>query len=439
ITSADAAGWRPSKGELDRYGREIPDEEYQTKDFEKAVSLRMRTEAIAKHITDFMKKTDRFAKTLVFCVDQEHADEMRQLLNNLNSDLVQKHPNYVCRVTADEGGVGKRHLSDFQELETDTPVILTTSQLLTTGVDAPMVKNVALARVVGSISEFKQIIGRGTRVREDYGKLFFSILDYTGAATRHFADPEFDGEPELVTEAVIDDEGQVVEEEQIDDGPTVDPDEFDEDSEEIIIDGDGPEIVEPPEVERRKFYVDGGHVEVAHQVVYEMDASGNQLRVIQYTDYSAEAVRTLFRTVDELRAVWRAPADRIEVIEKLAEKGIDFEHLAELTGTSESDPFDLLCHVAFDAPLRTRRERAERLKNGRKDLFDEYGPEARAILTELLDKYAEHGPAEFKLPDTLRVPPISAHGNVAEIISLFGGPEKLQEAVAALQDELYAA
>jgi type I restriction enzyme, R subunit len=155
VTSVDAAGWRPSKGELDRFGREVPDEDYHTKDFEKTVALRSRTEAIARHLTDFLKDTDRFAKTVVFCVDQEHADEMRRALNNLNADLVRKCPDYVCRVTADEGRIGRGHLSRFQELETATPTILTTSQLLTTGVDAPTCKNVVLARVVGSMTEFK--------------------------------------------------------------------------------------------------------------------------------------------------------------------------------------------------------------------------------------------------------------------------------------------
>ena len=213
ITTVDAAGWRPSKGELDRYGREIPDEEYQTQDFERIVALRARTEAIAKHLTDFMKKSDRFGKTLVFCVGQEHADEMRRALNNLNADLVRENPDYVCRITADEGSIGRGHLSRFQELETITPVILTTSKLLTTGVDAPMVKNVVLARVVGSMTEFKQIIGRGTRVRDDYGKYFFNILDYTGSATRHFADPDFDGDPALVVEEYIDEEGKITKEE----------------------------------------------------------------------------------------------------------------------------------------------------------------------------------------------------------------------------------
>ena len=189
VTTWDAAGWRPSKGELDRFGREIPDDEYHTRDFERTVALRARTEAVAAHLTEFLKSTDRYAKTIVFCVDQEHADEMRRALGNRNADLVRAHPDYACRVTAAEGDIGRGHLSSFQDVERRTPVILTTSQMLTTGVDAPTVQNVVLVRVINSLTDFKQIIGRGTRVRDDYGKLFFSILDYTGSATRLFADP----------------------------------------------------------------------------------------------------------------------------------------------------------------------------------------------------------------------------------------------------------
>ena len=219
VTSADATGWRPTKGELDKLGREIPDEEYHTPDFERRLSLRPRSEAIAKHLTDFLKKTNRFDKTIVFCVDQEHADEMRRLLNNLNADLAKRHPDYVCRVTSDEGDIGKGHLGRFQELETDTPVILTTSQLLSTGVDAPMVKNVVLIRMIGTMTEFKQIIGRGTRLREDYGKFYFNILDYTGTATRHFADKEFDGDPEFISEEEIDENGNTTTTTVVDPGP----------------------------------------------------------------------------------------------------------------------------------------------------------------------------------------------------------------------------
>ena len=203
ITEWDAAGWRPSKDELDRYGRPIPDDEYETKDFERIVALRARTQAIAKHLTEFQKKNDRFAKTIVFCVDQDHASEMRTALSNLNADLVSQNPDYVCRVTADEGDIGRGHLSRFQDVDTNVPTILTTSQLLTTGVDAPTCKNIVLARVVGSMSEFKQIIGRGTRVRDDYDKLWFNIIDYTGSATRLFADPAFDGDPTKLTDEEI--------------------------------------------------------------------------------------------------------------------------------------------------------------------------------------------------------------------------------------------
>ncbi|MEQ1544345.1 helicase-related protein [Methyloglobulus sp.] len=181
---------------MDRYGRPIPDDEYQPKDFEKAVALRARTKAITKHLSNFLKASDRFAKTLVFCVDQEHTAEMRHELGNLNQELRKTYPDYVCRATSDEGDIGKNHLSKFQDVDLPTPAILTTSQLLTTGVDAEMVKNVVLARVVGSLAEFKQIIGRGTRLNVDYGKEYFNIIDYTGTATIHFADKDFDGEPE---------------------------------------------------------------------------------------------------------------------------------------------------------------------------------------------------------------------------------------------------
>jgi type I restriction enzyme, R subunit len=428
VTSVDAAGWRPSKGELDRFGREVPDEDYHTKDFEKTVALRSRTEAIARHLTDFLKDTDRFAKTVVFCVDQEHADEMRRALNNLNADLVRKCPDYVCRVTADEGRIGRGHLSRFQELETATPTILTTSQLLTTGVDAPTCKNVVLARVVGSMTEFKQIIGRGTRVRDDYGKLFFSILDYTGSATRLFADPEFDGDPALITEEEIDAQGESVSISY----------ELDEDVVDETADPPGEYVVDEQE-RRRKYYVDGGQVEISAHLVHEFDSDGRQLRVVRFTDYAAEKVRTLYPSAAEMRERWADPDGRSEIIALLEERGIDFDEPASASNQPEADPFDLLCHLAFNAPLRTRRERADRLRNEKKDFFDHYGPEAQAVLEELLEKYAEHGTAQFVIPDVLKVPPISGHGNVREIAGLFGGPEELREAIHQLQRLLYAA
>jgi type I restriction enzyme R subunit len=431
VTEVDAAGWRPSKGELDRYGREIPDAEYTTQDFERIVALRSRTEAIAHHLTDFMKRTDRFGKTIVFCVNQEHADEMRRALNNLNADLTAQHPDYVARVTADEGNIGRGYLSRFQELETTQPVILTTSQLLTTGVDAPTCKNVVLARVVNSMTEFKQIIGRGTRLREDYGKLFFNIIDYTGSATRQFADPNFDGFPEVEHEVTVDQAGNVVDE--VDAAAAAEP----ADQKPMISAGELERTSEENGTEPRKFYVDGGQVKIAAHLVYELDEQGRQLRVVQYTDYTAEKVRTLFRSADEFKDQWTDPLKREEVLLALAERGINFQALADAAGKPEADPFDLLCHLAFNTPLRTRKERATRVRQER-EFFAQYGSEAQKILDALLEKYADFGPQQLVIPDILLVSPFSGYGNVTEIAGFFGGAARLREAVNDLQTRLYA-
>jgi type I restriction enzyme R subunit len=437
VTQWDAAGWRPSKEDLDRYGRVIPDEEYRTPDFERRVALRARTQAVAKHLTDFLKKTDRFAKTIVFCVDQEHAAEMRSALNNLNSDLVKQYPNYVCRVTADEGDIGKGHMQRFQDVETNqySPFILTTSQLLTTGLDAPTCKNVVLVRLVSTMVEFKQIIGRGTRVRDDYGKLWFNILDYTGSATEKFADPAFDGDPAFATQEEIDQYGNTREVEVItgeepeddDDGPVI------IDWEPPPLDGDGL----PPE--HRKYYFDGGQVEVAAHLVYELDPDGKQLRVLSLTDYTAEKVRTLFPSPSQLRASWASPTGREEIIAKLEDRGINFDELALRTGHPEADPFDMLCHVAFNTPLKSRRDRADKLKKEHAEFFQKYSIPAQKILSELLEKYAEHGTSEFTLPDILKVLPSTHDKPVGEVLQVFGGPENLRKAVTELQILLYAA
>ena len=425
VTEWDAAGWRPSRDELDRYGRAIPDDEYQTNDFERIVALRARTQAIARHLSDFMNKNNKMAKTIVFCVDQEHASEMRAALTKLNPDLMVKHPDYVCRVTSDEGDIGRGHLGRFQDVETQAPVILTTSQLLTTGVDAPTCKNIVLARVVNSMTEFKQIIGRGTRVRDDYDKLWFNIIDYTGSATRLFADPDFDGDPARLTEEELTEGGETRVAREIE-------------SPEYVVDT-SPEIIEPPTEERRKYYFDGGLVEIAAHLVYELDPNGKQLSVVRYTDYAAASVRTLCPSAPDLRVLWADPGKRNDFIRQLEERGVSFTELAEATKQPEADPFDLLCHLAFNAPLRTRRERAQKLRESRKDNFERYSGEARQILEELLEKYAEHGDAQFTLPEVLHVPPISAHGTVADIIKLFGGADQLRGAVTELQNQLYAA
>lgn len=433
VTQWDAAGWRPSKNELDRYGREIPDEVYGTSDFERRVALRARTQAVARHLTDFLKKTDRFAKTIVFCVDQEHASEMRTALNNLNTDLVQQFPNYVCRVTADEGDIGRGHMQRFQDVETRTPVILTTSQLLTTGLDAPTCRNVVLVRLVNSMTEFKQIIGRGTRVRDDYGKLWFNILDYTGAATRNFADAAFDGDPAFASQEEIDEHGKTKETE------VITPEEPEDTGGEFKDPPGGILVDPPPPGERSKFYYDGGQVEIAADLVYELDADGKQLRVVKLTDYTGDKVRSICPSTVELRARWSNPEQRAQIIEQLAERGIDFQTLALQAGKPDADPFDLLCHLAYNAPVLTRRQRADRMKQQQAAFFTLFGPEARVVLSDLLEKYASDGELQFTLPDVLKVPPISQHGNVNEIVGKFGGADQLRNAVNQLQSLLYAA
>ncbi|MBX7236737.1 MAG: DEAD/DEAH box helicase family protein [Caldilineales bacterium] len=437
VSEWDASGWRPDEGQQDRFGREVPDELYQTKDFERVVALKARTEAIARHLTNFLNKSNRFDKTIVFCVDQEHADAMRHALTNLNDDLMRAHPDYVVRITADEGDIGRGHLGRFKDPEEETPVIATTSHLLTTGVDIPTCTNVVLARVIGATTEFKQIIGRGTRVREDHGKLFFNILDYTGSAMQRFADPAFDGEPAEITEEEIDEAGNTitVRSKQSYEQPQEGEGAAGEGGWTVVGQGEEGQGEGAP----RKFYVDEGQVEIVAEMVYDLDADGRRLRASSFSDYAGKTVRTLYTAPEALHGHWVSVEQRQRVVKALAERGIDLDYLRQVTQQPEADPFDLLCYLAYGAPLRTRRERAERLRGRQRDFFDAYGPEARAILDELLDKYIEHGEPLLAMPDLLKVPPISRHGNVIEIMRLFDGPDKLVQAVDQMQALLYAA
>jgi type I restriction enzyme R subunit len=433
VSTVDAAGWRPTPGELDRYGREIPDALYGTPDFDRVIALRARTEAIARNLSDFLRKTDRFAKTIVFCADQEHAEEMRRALNNCNADLVRQFPDYVARVVSDEGDTGRAHLGRFMELETQTPTILTTSQMLTTGVNAPTCKNVVLVRTVNSMSEFKQIIGRGTRVRDDYGKLYFNILDYTGSATRLFADRDFDGDPAQIIEEQMDAEGEPVGEPVvIEEAQAGDPLEGEQEV------ARGP-VFDDEQGPPRKFQVDGGVVEIAAHLVYELDEDGRRLQVRRFTEYTAESVRSMYPSAADLRARWSAPDKRAAIIEALEQRGISFEELVEVAKQPDADPFDLLCNVAYSAPIRSRRERAEAARLDGQAFFNRFANGARQVLNELLDKYVEFGTAQFQIPDILKVAPLSEHGNVIEIAQLFGGPDQLRAAVGELQQLLYAA
>jgi type I restriction enzyme R subunit len=428
VPSVDAIGWRPDRGQIDRFGREIPDGMYETKDFERIVSLLSRTEVVAHHLTNHLKRTDRFGKTMVFCVDQEHAEDMRAALHHANEDLTGQYPHYVARVTADEGKIGRGHLDEFADPEKDVPVILTTSRLLSTGVDAPTCRNIVLFKPIGSMVEFKQIIGRGTRLYPDKDKLWFTILDYAGA-TRLFADPDFDGEPERIAEETIypTAEEEVAPPVGVGEGPMHEETE----GEDISFSSDEKRPL-------RKYYVDGAEVRISAEVVYELDSSGRRQRVVKYTDYTAEQVRRLYPTAAEFRTEWMDAEHRAIILQALEERGVDFPTLVEATGQVEADPFDLLVHVAWNAPLRTRRERAERLRRERKDFWDQYPPQARSILSDLLDKYTDHGVTQLDDLHILEIPPISERGTPLEIARLFGGPSELRRAVAKLQDMLYA-
>jgi type I restriction enzyme R subunit len=434
VSTVDAAGWRPTKGELDRFGREIPDGEYNTKDFERLVSLKARTEAIARNVSDFLKKTnDRFAKTIIFCVDQEHAEDMRKALNNCNTDISKDHPDYVARVVSDEGSVGRGYLDRFMDVEKLVPALVTTSQMLTTGVDVPTCRNVVLARVINSMTDFKQIIGRGTRVRDDYDKLYFNIIDYTGA-TRLFADPEFDGEPALITEEEMNEAGETVSEKEVPVATDPEPEVEETGPLDKWLDEEG----DHNQVRRRKFYVDHAFVEIVAHLVQELDEDGKQLRVVKFTDYTAEKVRNMYPSAATLRSKWSKADERAGITEALRERGIELDELAKTANQPDADPFDLLCHVAFNAPLLTRRERAENLRKNKRDFFDQYSPEAHAVLDEMLEKYVEYSTAQFQIPEILKIPPISERGTVPEIAALFGGAERMRAAVTEMQALLYA-
>ncbi len=427
VLSPDAHGWAPEPAQLDLFGREIPPGLYETRHFERVVSLLSRTAAAARHLTDYLERTDPMAKTIVFCVDSEHAEQMRQALSNANASRVRQHPNYVVRIVSAEGDVGTEHLGAFADVESETPVIATTSKLLGTGVDIPTVKNIVLFKPIGSMVDFKQIIGRGTRLYPDDDKLTFDILDYSGA-TALFEDPEFDGPPERVDEEAIDDAGAVVGDRLVE---SPEPSSHDDDAE---ID---PEALE--EEGARKFYVEGGDAWVTAEGFYLPNPAGAGLHLVEYREYVAAEVRRLFATPAALRDRWRSHVGRQEVIDALERRGISFEEAAQRTGLVDADPLDLLVHAAWNAPVMSRHDRVRRLRKECRDWLDAFVPTARAVLDDLLAKYAEHGVGQLDDLRVLEVPPLSRHGTPVEIAGRFGGAEALRTALQDLEARLYAA
>jgi len=423
VLSADAFGYSPGEGELDLFGNEVPDGLYESPQFERVVAMLSRTETAARHLTDYLRSHDRHAKTIIFCVNSDHADAMRRAMHNANSDITADDPDYVVRIVSAEYE-SDRLLANFSDPERQSPTIATTSQLLSTGVDIPSVRNIVLFRPIGSMALFKQVIGRGTRLDPDTDKWQFEIIDYCGA-TRLFEDPEFDGPPLVETEEEIDGKGEVIESENAVNEPAVDmpEDELDE-----------ADLDDKDEV--KKFYIDDEPVWVVAEGVFRLDPNTQKPRLVQYRSFVADAVRELVPTSTELRERWGTSATREGVIDALAARGIDLDEAIEHTGLHDADPLDLLVHLAWNEPLATRFDRVRRIRAESAAFFERFGPDARAVLEELLDKYAAFGPGELA-PASLRVPPLSAMGSPVELAGRFGGSEALSEAIVALRDELY--
>ena len=433
VTETDATGFRPEDGQLDDNGELIPDGIYTTPDFENTLSYLPRTKAVVKHLYNFMVKYGRFDKTIVFCVNQEHADQFRREISNLNTDLVQQYPDYVVRIVSEEGDIGKGHLGRFMDIDEPIPVVVTTSKLLSTGVDVPTCKNIVIFRTINSMTEFKQIVGRGTRVREDKEKLFFTILDYTGSATRNFADPDFDGEPPLITEDEIDGDGNVTGggETIPDPSPTGGDDDWEDED-----DTDDPPTGGGGGEPRRKFYVTEGTVSIVAESVQILDANG-KLRTVQFTQYAKEQITTMFPSMNDFRSKWNDLQERQHILDELENNGISIDQLMEITKQQDVDPFDLLCFVAFDLKPLTRKQRADLLKKNKPDFFAHYSERAKDVLNLILEKYVDYGLNQIR-PDIISVEPIAQQGNPIEIVNEFGGMDEFKKAISELQTLLYA-
>ena len=412
----DLTGWRPEKGKRDKYGQEIEDRVYNQRDFDRNLVLDLRTQIVARLITEFLHETDSYAKTIVFCEDIDHAERMRQALVNENADLVKQNDKYIMRITGDEPA-GKAELDNFIDPEKRYPVIVTTSKLLSTGVDVQTCKLIVLDQRIESITLFKQIVGRGSRIREDYGKTFFTIMDFK-KATELFADPDFDGEPVQIYRPGPGD-------------PPVPPDDARQDETITMVDGPTPGQVHerPP-----KYYVNDVPVEVVAKRVQYLDASG-KLITESLRDYTRRNVRREYASLDDFLKYWSAAERKQIILEHLKERGVFPEALAEEVGR-DYDPFDLICHVAFGRPPLTRRERAENVR--KRDYFMKYGPQAQAVLNALLDKYADTGVEDLESLEVLKVQPINQLGTPVEIIALFGGKDQYWTAVRELEKQLYA-
>ncbi|HGJ64293.1 TPA: DEAD/DEAH box helicase [bacterium] len=403
----DLEGWRPSEGMLDKYGKEIEDRIYNTLDYDKTLVIDERTQLVANKVSEHLKSTDRFAKTIVFCEDIEHAGRMRQALINENADLVVQNYKYIMRITGDDR-FAKLEVDNFIDPEKTYPVIATTSKLLSTGADCQTCKLIVLDKNINSMTEFKQIIGRGSRVREDFGKMFFTIMDFRNA-TRLFYDPEFDGDPEP-----------------------------DEDFGDVEPTDDN---VEKPEREKRqKYYVDGVPVEIVFEQVQYYDKDKG-LVTASLKDFTRQNILKIFPSIDEFITKWNQTESKSAIISELLEHGIFIQELQEEI-SMDLDPFDLICHIAFNKPPLTRKERANNVK--KRDYFTKYGDVIQKVLYSLLEKYADEGIIRLeeamdndKFIDFLRITPFSDIALPIEIIKTFGGKQNYLKAIRELEKLIY--
>ena len=418
ITTNIGDGWRPLKGQCDINGQLIEDREYNNTDYDYNIVIEDRIREVAHEITQYLRQTDRMNKTIVFCADEDHAERMRVALVNENADMCRLNPDYVVRITgSDEYGKGK--LDYFISVSSPYPVIATTSKLLSTGVDCKMVKLIVLDQNINSMTEFKQIVGRGTRIREREGKTHFYIMDFRNI-TRLFADPDWDGPVQV-------DEGYT---------PQHDVRPYDDDEELQVF----PLGEHPDELERSAKPIvdkDGCEVRIINKVVSVYDTDGKLLHTESITDYTKQTIRNTYASLDDFILRWNAAEKKAEIAEMMRESGIDLQALKADQQMADVDDFDFICHLAYGKKALTRRERAENVR--KRDIFHKYGPEAQKVLSALLDKYMNEGISQLENRKVLTLDPFRQMGSPASIAKLFGGNNKYFQAVHELEQEIYNA
>ena len=415
ITTNIGDEWRPTKGQKDIYGNEIEDRIYNNSDYDYNIVIEDRIREVAQEITNYLKSTDRMAKTIVFCADEDHAERMRVALTNANADMCKKNPDYVVRITGSDE-YGKSKLDYFISVSSKYPVIATTSKLLSTGVDCKMTKLIVLDQQIGSMTEFKQIIGRGTRLREKEGKTYFTVIDFRNV-TRLFADPDWDGPIE------IDPNYPPKEKEP---KPNVLPEEKEPTGEKESDPGPRPK----PIVAK-----DGCQVMVINKVVSVYDTNGKLLRTESITDYTKKSIVDSYATIDTFTSKWQETKKKSDIAEMLKDCGIDLATLKHDQNMDDVDDFDFICHIAYGKKTLTRRERAEQVK--KRDIFSKYGEQARLVLEALLDKYAKEGVSELESLTVLENDPFRKLGSKAKIVKFFGGKQGYLDAVKELEQYIY--